>query len=83
MLHNFVICGHTSHQQESSGRVILDLSDYLWYVLICYCILMYHMLKKSKLCQNILNPMESMHFGSKPKAPHRSHMLIKILKYVA
>ena len=27
MLHNFVICGHISHQQESSHRVILDLSN--------------------------------------------------------
>ena len=27
MLHNFVICGHISYQQESSQRAILDLSS--------------------------------------------------------
>ena len=36
MLHNFVICGHISYQQESSQRAILDLSTSLdcgrgWY----------------------------------------------------
>ena len=28
-LHNFVICGHISYQQESSQRAILDLSTSL------------------------------------------------------
>ena len=31
-LHNFVICGHISYQQEPSQRAILDHSDYLCYV---------------------------------------------------
>ena len=31
MLPIFVICGHISYQQDSSQRVILDLSDYPWY----------------------------------------------------
>ena len=31
MLPIFVICGHISHQQDSSQRVTLDLSNYPWY----------------------------------------------------
>ena len=27
----FVICGHISCQKDSSQRVILDLSNYLWH----------------------------------------------------
>ena len=80
MLHNFVICGHISYQQESSQRATLDLSNCLWHMKMHYniCQSSYHALVQ-KWCQNTLNPMEKG-IGGKPKVPHRSHMLINSLK---
>ena len=80
MLPNFIICGHISHQQESSGRVILDFLDYPWYVLIYYYILMFHMFKMmSKYIES--NGKHTLAVNQRhPQKPHVNQGRRKLLK---
>ena len=74
MLDNFVICGQISYQQESSQRVILDLSDYI--SIACSDNLMYGSLK---MMSRYIESNGKHTFAVNQKHPKEIICLIKFL----